>query len=257
MLVFVALALIFGVVSGAELQNVLNDFDNLLKSRNTSSMEFDACLSRVPYHEANFFGHAALKAIERNVLPALILLLDQYILDPNMFIGRSLDTVGWKSSNTLAYRAAACNKIPVLRLLQEYGADFNLNEGAETPIFPAIKKGHVEAVELLLSFRANVAEENNIGLGMICAALPRIFSTYMPDVVKKNLRLMQIVHMLAENGADVNRIDRIAGFPLLRAGEMPVEYSKALIELGADVNRVNQRGEYPLLMAIIRNNLGR
>lgn len=255
MLIKIFVTLFLGLASCAQFQGVLNDFESLLESRNTSLREFDACLSRIPRDQENFFGHAALKAIEQNVIPALELLLMEYIANPDFLMGKSLNHAGYESSNTLAYKAAFCNNVPALRLLQKYGADFNLNVSAETPIFPAIREANIEAVEFLLSAGANVAELGRYKSGIICEALPRVFGSYIPGVDEKNLRLFHIIRILVENGADINFIDRTFNFPLLHACGLPIECVKAVVELGADVNQVNERGEYPLLVAIWRNNV--
>jgi ankyrin repeat protein len=107
----------------------------------------------------------------------------------------------------------------------------------------AAQDGDVEAVTELIRLGANVNGRDKKGRTPLLWAAPARDNPLM-------------IHMLAENGADVNATDEDGETALMiSASQSNAGNVKALLELGAKVNAVNKAGRTALMAAAFRANL--
>jgi len=127
-------------------------------------------------------------------------------------------------------------EIAVVLLSRGVDANAVLHDGGSPALFWAARNGHLQLVELLIKYRANVNARNRDQQSPLHAAASS------PDV--------NVVGLLLAKGADVNAFSPKDGTPLniaSNAGEETV--AKLLLSRGADVNVINDRGETPLIAA--------
>ena len=144
--------------------------------------------------------------------------------------------------------AAVYNRLEVVQLLGEAGANVNLAKKSRTALGVAAEKGHHKCVELLIELGANVnLTDQTIRPALMCAIH-----------AESTLSHMKCIQILIKAGADVNTIfsNRRGRYtPLLEAaGKSTPQVVSALIKAGADVNMVTGN-LFPLLSSVHRYRL--
>jgi ankyrin repeat protein len=132
--------------------------------------------------------------------------------------------------------AAQYGKLEALRFLLERGADPN---GADydymTVLHYAVHNGQVEAARILIAAGANLE-----AVFAVYSQTPLLSAIYAPDA---RAYAPELVRLLVESGADINKTDKRGDSPLFWAvNEGRLDLVQLLIELGADVHHQNPDG---------------
>ncbi|PAA64338.1 hypothetical protein BOX15_Mlig022043g1 [Macrostomum lignano] len=148
-----------------------------------------------------------------------------------------------QNDRTLLHRAATDNKLEVIRLLKEHGADLNaLNSAGKSALNLGLEKRHFETVELLLELGAdpNTATVNTE-------------STLHQAAAIKDSRF---ISRLLAHGAKCNAPDRLNDWPIHRASlEEYLETVGVLLhEHSEHINVIGNRGLTPLHIAATNSN---
>ena len=149
-------------------------------------------------------------------------------------------------------------KVDDAKLMLEHGADPNVSEGDYgiddfkwTGLHWAAEKGHLNIVNLLIQYNADIHALDSHG------------DTALDTAARSGH--VGIVKVLIQNGADVNAVDKNKSTALHgAAGEGHVDVVKVLIQNGADVNAVDKekwtalhnaamRGHVDIVKALIQN----
>jgi len=154
-------------------------------------------------------GHTILDESCYEAPLELIRLLLAHGANPNASCGKS-DYFALK-------RAVASDRLDVVRLLLQNGADINgVDDDGETPLIYASRLLRLEIVRLLLRQGADVASQTHGKL----TALHRVvvsLSDIRPDIDEKAKESlsngMQIVRLLGENGADLDAVSKYGDTP--------------------------------------------
>ncbi|KAJ3112978.1 hypothetical protein HDU96_003939 [Phlyctochytrium bullatum] len=125
-----------------------------------------------------------------------------------------------------------------IRMLLDYGADVELRgpEGC-TALMTAVRWRNMEAVDLMLGKKANVAAKESTARGY--TAMHFACLTGMPEMVTK----------LKESGADIDALDELGNTPLHLAIQALPDMVKAFLDHGANPNAVGRNGLTPLHLA--------
>jgi ankyrin repeat protein len=138
------------------------------------------------------------------------------------------------------YAAATNSWVEMLSPLVQLGEDINRKYCMETPLIGAAQKGHLQAVEALLSLGADINSVNDFGQ----TPLHRAVLASKSDVA---LRLI-------EAGADVSLMTSSNMTPLhLAAQTGDVKVAEALIRRGANINAVCAQFGTPIYYAVLKN----
>ncbi len=133
---------------------------------------------------------------------------------------------------TPLYHAAECNKIDVIKYLLSKGASLASVMGQlTTPLHQAIRNGHGEAADLLITAKADINALDDLGATALCLACE--LGEYRLEMIK----------LLVNRKANVNLPNKFGDSPLIhacRAGSLPM--AQLLIESGAEVKFCDKRG---------------
>ena len=256
-------------------QIVLNRSDdntNCLKMIDLLSRNCDAFQIDEFYHNDEFHGPLQL-AVKRNMLNITKCLL------------RNGAKVNHGSEESLPIMLATKNdNIEMVKVLLDHGANVNinpLNNVDYVPLFIAIKNDNIEMVKWLLVHGALVDKKaHNVQITADCTPLEYAICLETGNGIRpNNLNIINIIightakvsanyersainfavhngrqellHILFDQGANLNQKDNQDSTPLQRAVERNYEsIVKKLIMLGADLNLKNKEGQTPLLLAI-------
>jgi ankyrin repeat protein len=171
------------------------------------------------------------------------------------------------------YFAARDGCLACIDVLAEAGADLNFtDQDGVTPMVAAIANGYYDVAANLLALGADVNLADNTGRTPLYAAVE--FNTMpesnrpAPDVLGNEVTSFELIRMLVESGADVNRqLDRQIAYrtkldrgndtmlntgttPLLRAAKSAdIQVMEYLLANGADPTLTNRSGVNPLMAA--------
>ncbi len=136
--------------------------------------------------------------------------------------------------------ASVNGRADILRVLFEYGCNFNLsNSIGTTPLMYACEQEYIEIVRLILRRGANVNQQDSEG---------RTAIFYVQNSEK-------MVELLIENGCNINITDEIGFTPLnYLCFEGKVNSVRVLLRQQCDVNRANEYGMTPLMAACSCSN---
>jgi ankyrin repeat protein len=176
-------------------------------------------------------------AVDKKYVVTLKALLDTGLVDVNGVDEHGNGLLTHAISNYENYDPPN-RDVAVLDLLLAAGAD--PNAGRDLPLVAAAEMDSPEAVRVLIKYGAKVNISGEDGFTPLLAALP-----------SGRRQLMDVVHLLLDNGADVNAKEKEHGYSALmlacsehRAdGEAIV---RTLLEHGADVNATDVNGETAL-----------
>jgi len=189
--------------------------------------------------------------------------------DPNL-INAPASNDGWSALHWAAYM----NRLDVIKVLIENGADVNIRERIYnvTPLHRAVCKGHLDAAKFLIDKGADVKIKFKNGGTMLHS--PGTFETAKllidngADVnakddhgitplhsiaVKDNLNTVQKV-LFEKNGGTVNTYKTDFEKYQDAAEKVTTEIAELLIKNGADVNAKDEKGNTPLSNAKAANN---
>jgi len=136
--------------------------------------------------------------------------------------------------------SARRGETPILKCLIEYGADVNSEHNGWAPLHFACGAEKLEAVATLIDHGANIDYDND-GKGK-----PVSFQA----VEDGNLDILKV---LKEKGADLNKIFGSMSFLHLAAKKDRAEICNYLIEQGLDINLKKKDGWTPLMLASANN----
>ncbi|XP_008200709.2 putative ankyrin repeat protein RF_0381 [Tribolium castaneum] len=122
-------------------------------------------------------------------------------------------------------------------LLEEEVDSCKADSNKQTPLLAAVRCENLEAVKLLLNYKANLT-------------IPTAFLEAI------NLKCLEIVKYLLEKGANVNKKYRDGCTPLIKAIENEsLKIVKELLNSGAEVNLANSEGMTPLALAANKRSI--
>lgn len=161
-----------------------------------------------PNHRLSY-GHTILDESCYEAPLELIRLLLARGADPNASCG--------KSDYFALRRAVSSNRLDVVQLLLENGADVNgVDDDGETPLIYASRALRLEIVRLLLEKGASVASQTQgklTALHRVVISLSDIGPELDAAATETFGRGMKIVRLLLENGADLNAVSKYGDTP--------------------------------------------
>ncbi|VDN97700.1 unnamed protein product [Rodentolepis nana] len=155
-------------------------------------------------------------------------LIQAYLKSGNESVKRYLATVEWEATNnqlTLS-RAVASNSPDMVENLLRNGCDPNIDEEKpeSTPLIEASKDGFDQIVEILLRYRANVAQTTT----------PSCYTALHYASANGHLNC---VKLLLEHGSPMEEQNENGHTPLMEAtSNGHIEVARCLIEHGANIN---------------------
>lgn len=121
------------------------------------------------------------------------------------------------------HEAAKNGDVAAIAAALDAGADVNDAEGSPSPLYHAVRRGHLDAAKFLIERGADVnADEKKRGVSPLMAA------------VAKNK--IELIELLLTNGADPNTKSDNQGAIHVAAKQGCLACVKALVAAGADVN---------------------
>lgn len=196
---------------------------------------------------------------ENNLIPELVKLLIEKGADVNVKSDRY--QTGGKTPLTWAVEN---NQTDFVKLLIEKGADVNMLAGDGTfALMEAVRLGNIKIIKLLLEKGAKINSSKvlseAIGSSVTSKRINNVRGTPMNQIntieVIDTLRT-EIVKLLIESGADVNRKESSDVTPLMNAVEKGnKEIIELLIRKGADVDAKMSNGETSLMQATRQCNI--
>jgi cytochrome c len=156
-----------------------------------------------------------------------------------LFISLLFVTIPIVSHAATIHDAATKGDVTAITAALDAGANVNDSAGPATPLYLAVRGGHLAAAKLLIERGADV---NAVPTPLLGPAL-------MPAVAQ---RRMDLINLLLKAGANPN---------LQRGGETALHVAarsgcldcvKALVEAGADVNAETKRGQTPIHLAKLK-----
>lgn len=178
-------------------------------------------------------------------------------IDPNV---PQTDAIGAAA----LHLAAHGGNILGINFLLDNGADINCRtRGGQTPLMWAIRKGQLDAIQLLLRRGADPALQDSDGSSVVSFAceMPIVLHSLRNAVdLSAAAKREQLLHRLCKSpgtrfaalycieqlGCDVNQRDLAARAPLhFAAATGDIDLVKALCSKGADLNVVDERGQRP------------
>lgn len=170
------------------------------------------------------------------------------------------------------YRAVHADDIDQIERNLYWGADVNqAGPDGDYPIHVAAKRGNRAIVQMLLKKNARIDTLNNREMTPLSAAvlhgriqtaelLIKHHAAFDPNqllhkVASEGIEYKGIIHLLLNNGAELNNRDPAGNTPLHTAitGNHRV-LVRQLLARGADVNSKNNDGDTPLQLALERDN---
>jgi ankyrin repeat protein len=112
--------------------------------------------------------------------------------------------------NHAVYVAVAFNKMDILKMLIEKGADVNANVNESDPILSAAGRQSIDFVKILIKARANINASDEFGNSPIHSAVKNMIYGEEPE---KKLA-MSVIKILIDAGADVNLKNKQGDTPL-------------------------------------------
>ncbi|KAJ7726445.1 ankyrin repeat-containing domain protein, partial [Mycena maculata] len=162
--------------------------------------------------------------------------------------GADINAVGGKYEGLLP-AASAGGMLDIVQLFVDKGLDVNQIEGGKYSALQASSEaGHPEVVCFLLEKAAEVNTQGEIfGSALHAVSAPMPWSPLKPETYIAHL--MDIAHLLLNNGADINTVGGKYGglLPAASAGGM-LEIVQLLVNKGLDANRI-EAGKYSPLQA--------
>ncbi|KYB25617.1 Ankyrin repeat and KH domain-containing protein mask-like Protein [Tribolium castaneum] len=133
--------------------------------------------------------------------------------------------------------AIVSGKLDDAKALLEEVDSCKADSNKQTPLLAAVRCENLEAVKLLLNYKANLT-------------IPTAFLEAI------NLKCLEIVKYLLEKGANVNKKYRDGCTPLIKAIENEsLKIVKELLNSGAEVNLANSEGMTPLALAANKRSI--
>lgn len=180
----------------------------------------------------------------------------RYLLDA----GFDVNAVNNYGTTMLCY-AAEWGNLEIAEFLVKNGADANLaNSNGSKPLHIASRWGQKDIVKFLLNSGISVNSVHNDN----CTPLHYVIAK--SEIGRENYG--EIIHILAENNADLNWVDSNGLTPLLRAAQKPRKYIvELLLKLGAKVDCLDEnewnilhcccvQGWFKLVEILLRGRFG-
>lgn len=153
----------------------------------------------------------------------------QFLIDARLDLN-SLNKYG----TTMLSLATECGNLEIVEFLVEKGADPNVeNSDSSQPIHVAAKHGHPEIVKFYLNIGICVNIRDNIGYTPLHYVTKRaVYSAAVRSCYQ------QVVHILLNSQADLNAVDKKAGYPPLlhAARNSDKDLVELFIQVGANIN---------------------
>ena len=232
------------------------------------------------YAAQYWFVHAKHEGVARRVQDAMERLFDPgnpylaawvwiYDLDEDLD-QKSIDMVVDRPSRpkaTALYYAVSCGLCELAEyLISTHGEDVSAQCGFhESPLHAASRKGHLDAVSLLLGHGADVNMRRENGCTPLCAAYEGRHLDIMQLLLERGSDMRcsiggllihfasrqgraDVIRLLLQHNADLNATDKDNCTPLHWASEGHADVAQILLENGADINVVSDHGT-PLCVA--------
>jgi len=144
-------------------------------------------------------------------------------------------------------KVATRGKLPLVRLLLDFGADVNTLRDTEVPaLVKAAEGGHTAVVTELLARQADANFKRSNGQTALHTAALRGYN--------------KVVKLLLDGGANVSAREKEGRTPLLfiaseKSGRWTLETVRMLLDHGADIDAQDVSGRTPLLWAATNGNI--